>query len=150
MLCARFARSIQATALAAALALPCAALAQADYRDPGHLRLIEIIGMRVLSPNGEALGVIGDLIVDPRTRRIEYIAVEPPYGRGIMSRYPVDALVAGGPGEVVVDVSLSSSSAGASALAGALQPSGLSFATAERGEGEPVVDLLDGKLRFLP
>jgi sporulation protein YlmC with PRC-barrel domain len=150
MLCARFARSIQATALAVALALPCAAWAQADYRDPGHLRLVEIIGMRVLSPSGEALGVIGDLIVDSRTRRIEYIAVEPPYRRGIMSRYPVDALVAGGPGEVVVDVSLYSSSAGASVLAGALQPSGLSFATAERSEGELVVDLLEGKLRVLP
>jgi sporulation protein YlmC with PRC-barrel domain len=149
MLCARFARSIQATALAVVLALPCAARAQADYRDPGHLRLVEIIGMRVLSPSGEALGVIGDLIVDPRTRRIEYIAVEPPSGRG-MSRYPVAALVAGGPGEVVVDGSLLSSSAGASALAAPLQSSGFSFATAERGEGEPVVDLLEGKLRFLP
>src|SRR5687767_7156103 len=82
MLCARFARSIQATALAVVLALPCAARAQADYRDRGHLRLVEIIGMRVLSPSGEALGVIEDLIVDPRTRRIEYITVQPPYGRG--------------------------------------------------------------------
>jgi sporulation protein YlmC with PRC-barrel domain len=150
MLCARFARSIQATAIAVALALPCTARAQADYRNPGHLRLVEIIGMRVLSPSGEALGIIGDLIIDARTRRIEYIAVEPPYGRGIMSRYPVDALVAGGPREVIVDVSLLSSSAGASALAGSLQPRGFSFATAERGQGEPVVDLLEGKLHFLP
>jgi sporulation protein YlmC with PRC-barrel domain len=150
MLCARFARSIQATALAVVLALPCAARAQSDYSDPGHLRLVEIIGMRVLSPSGQALGVIEDLILDSRTRRIEYIAVAPPHRRGILTRYPVDALVAGGPGEVVVDASLLSSSAGASALAGALQPSGLSFATAQSGEGEPVVDLLEGKLRFLP
>jgi sporulation protein YlmC with PRC-barrel domain len=141
---------MQATALTVALALPFAARGQADYRDPGHLRLVEIIGMRVLAPSGEALGVIEDLIIDSRTRRIEYIAVEPPYGRGILNRYPVDALVAGGAREVVVDASLLSSSAGASALAGALHPRGFSFATAERGQGEPVVDLLEGKLRFLP
>ena len=153
MLCARVARSIQVTAFAVALAMPCLARPLADYRDPGHLRLDEIIGMRVQSASGEALGVIRDLIFDPRTRRIEYIAVEEvaePRRRGILSRYPVDILVAGGPGEVVVDPSLLSSSAGASALAGPLQPSALSFATAARREGEPVIDLLEGKLRFLP
>jgi sporulation protein YlmC with PRC-barrel domain len=130
------------------LAIPCAARAQADYG--GHLRLAEIIGMRVLSPNGEALGVIGDLIVDPRSRRIEYITVEPQYRGGSTSRYPVEALIAGGPSEVVVDLSLLSSSAGESALVGPVQPSGLSFATAERSKGEPIVDLLEGKLAILP
>ena len=149
MPCARFARYIQATALAVTLALPCAARAQADYRDAGHLPLVEIIGMRVLSPGGEALGVIRDLIIDPDTRRIEYIAVEPPRGPGIMSRYPVDALLAGGPREVIVDMSLLSSSAGASALTAPLKP-GLSFATSERSKGQPIVDLLEGKLAILP
>lgn len=150
MLCGRWARSIQATAFAVALALPCTARTQADYRDARHLRLDEIIGMRVSSASGDALGVIKDLIFDPRTRKIVSIAVEQPHRRGVLSRYPVDALVAGGPGEVVVDASVLSSSAGASALASPLQPRGFSLATAERGDGEPVVDLLEGKLGFLP
>ena len=150
MLCARVARSIQVTALAVALAIPCLARPLADYRDAGHLRLDQIIGMRVQSASGAALGVIKDLIFDPRTRRIEYIAVGKPDRPGILSRYPVDILIAGGPGEVVIDPSLLSSSTGASAFAGPVQPSALSLATAARREGEPVIDLLEGKLRFLP
>jgi sporulation protein YlmC with PRC-barrel domain len=150
MLYARFARFIRPATLALALALPCAAQTQTDDRDVRHLRVQDIIGMRVQSASGEALGVINDLVFDLRTRRIVYIAVEQPHRRGILSRYPVDALVAGGPGEVVVDASLLSSSAGASTLAGPLQSSGLSFATAERGAGEPVVDLIKGALHFVP
>ena len=149
MLYARFARSIQPVALAVALALPCAAHAQVDYRD-ADLRLQDILGMRVRSVSGEALGMIKDLVFDRMTGRIVYIAVEQPHRGGMLSRYPVDALVAGGPREVVVDDSLVSSSAGASAVAGPLQTNGFSFASAERGRDDPVVDLLEGKLRVLP
>jgi sporulation protein YlmC with PRC-barrel domain len=146
MLCARFARSIPA---ALAVALACVAHAQVDYRD-ADVHLKDIIGMRVQSASGEALGVIKDLVFDPRTGRIVYIAVEQPQQGATMSRYPVDVLVAGRPGEVVVDESLVSSSAGASARAGQLQTHGFSFANAERGRDDPVVDLLEGKLRVVP
>jgi sporulation protein YlmC with PRC-barrel domain len=149
MLYARFARSIQPGALALALALPCAAHAQVDYRD-ADLRLQDIIGMRVRSLSGEALGLIKDLVFDRMTGRIVYIAVEQPHPGGMLSRYPVDALVAGGAREVVVDESLVSSSTGASAVAGQLQTNGFSFANTERGRDDLVVDLLEGKLRVLP
>ena len=127
------------------------ALAQGEFREPTYLRLDEIIGMRVSTPGGETLGVIRDLIVDPRTRRVEYILVQgSPLGAEV-TRYPVDVLVAGPrPGEVVVDGALSSSAAGASAMTGFLLPDALSFASAQRGEGAPVVHLPDGKLGFLP
>ena len=135
-------RFIAAATLAVA-AMYCPVPAQADYREPAYLRLEDILGMRVSSASGENLGVIRDLIVDPGTHRIEYIVVEGPRP----ARYPVDALVAGHPGEVVVDGSLSSSAAGGSAL---VSGSNLSFASAQRGKGAPVIHLPDGKLGFLP
>lgn len=147
--CAWSARLLPAVALAVTV-LCWPALAQGDFREPSYLRLDEIIGMRVRSPGGDALGVIRDLIVDPRTRRVEFILVEDSQPGARLARYPVDLLVAGGPGEVVVDGSLYSSAGGASTLIASPPPDALAYASAQRGEGAPVVHLPEGKLGFLP
>jgi sporulation protein YlmC with PRC-barrel domain len=140
---------IYALVLAASLAVPLAAQPQADFREFRHLRLAEIIGMQVRSASGEALGVIRDLLLDEANGKIEYIAVERPDHSGL-SRYPVDALVAGEPGEVTVkDVETPSASAGGTRLSPYKAKTYISAAS-RRGDGEPVVDLLDGKLGFAP
>lgn len=136
-------RCIHAVLLAATLAAPLVAQPQADLREPRHLRLAEIIGIQVRSAGGEALGVIRDLLLDETSGKIAYIAVDGPRG---LRRYPVDDLVAGAPGEVVVE----SNASGGSSLAGSLQPEKLTAASGRSGDGEPVVDLLDGRLGFAP
>ena len=138
----RLTRCLQATVLAAALALPGIAPGQADFRDPRFLKLDEIIGVKVRSADGEPLGRIKDLIVD-RSGKVEYIAVEAP-GGGV-NRYPVDSLVSGeAAGEVLIQPA-DSASGGSSRP----QPAGYDFPSRRRGQ-EPVINLLDGKLDFVP
>src|SRR5262245_55258142 len=63
---------------------------------PGAMRLSEIIGMEVLTPEGQRLGTITDLYFDSVSGSIEEIAVG-------AARYPVSALLSGdAPGQVLV------------------------------------------------
>ena len=98
--------------------------------EPGAMRLSEIIGMEVLTPEGRRLGTITDLYFDGRNGRVEEIAVG-------ATRYPVGALLSGdAPRQVLLVAS---------------QPAAektLSRASREAPSPEGVtVDLLQGRLR---
>jgi sporulation protein YlmC with PRC-barrel domain len=108
--------------------------------DPGALRLDEVIGMEVVTPEGSSLGKIRDLLVDRQSGEVLGIALD----RG---SHPVSALVSGAqPGQVVVELPFGSSG-GASALQPATAKP-LSPATRELGSpDELVLDLREGRLR---
>lgn len=153
MLCAHFTRT--AAVLMAALALPCAAQLAYDF-EPEALPLDRIIGTPVHSTRGEPLGSIKDLVVDTRTGKVEFVAIERPGGQAGVVLYPVSALVAGDRGEVVLDPhSAGSSAAGASSLAPNQQdvPTHANHAFAARDLGashELVLELPDGNVRLAP
>lgn len=149
MLSRRFAGTARVAALTAGLLAGGAALAQPDYRDLGYLQLDRIIGMRVVDENGAALGVIRDLVLDSATRKVESIAVAPTGTPGRLDRYPVEALIAGQPGEVVVRAP-ASASAGASALMPGLRGRNTTFASIQGPASALAVNLADGTLGPAP
>jgi sporulation protein YlmC with PRC-barrel domain len=93
----------------------CAASTLAAPSAPGDgMRLSEIIGREVRSPDGRALGPILDVLVDERTGKVEHVLLEG--GRP----YPVDALKAGPGGEVLLEPPAGDAAAGGSAAPAAL------------------------------
>jgi len=108
---------------------------------PGAMRLSEIIGMEVLTPEGRRLGTITDLYFDSANGSVEEIAVG-------AARYPVRALLSGdAPGQVLV-VPTAAAAAGATAQRALTGKETLSRASREAGPPDAVVvDLLQGRLR---
>jgi sporulation protein YlmC with PRC-barrel domain len=114
--------------------------------EPGALRLSEIIGMEVVTPQGSRLGRISDLVFDSASGAIKEIAV------GAAS-YPLNALLSGNePRHVVIDPP-PQSSAGATGLLPLLgRPQRAEAASYASDLGPPeavVVDLKEGRL-YLP
>jgi sporulation protein YlmC with PRC-barrel domain len=109
--------------------------------EPGPLRLNEIIGMEVLTPEGRRLGRVTDLLFDRATGEVREVAVGG-------ARYPVSALLSGDePGQVLLEPPLASS-AGATALLPLSAGKGLSRASRELGSPDAIiVDLLQGRVR---
>ena len=105
---------------------------------PGAMRLSEIIGMEVLTPEGRRLGTITDLYFDRANGSVEEIAVG-------AARYPVRALLSGdAPGQVLVVPT----AAGGTAQRALTGKETLSRASREAGPPDAVVvDLLQGRLR---
>lgn len=145
VLSGRFAGFLPIAALAAGLAVAGLASAQPVDRDAGVLSLDRIIGVHVLDQDGRHLGVIRDLFIDDATRKVESIAVAPPGQPARLERYPVDLLVAGQPGEVIV-LTRSSASAGASAPLVPLKATGATLATSHGPASALVVNFADGTL----
>ena len=107
--------------------------------DPTVLRLSEVIGIEVLTPEGRRLGTITDLLFERTSGSVEEVAVG-------AARYPISALLSGArPGQVVLELPWSSS-AGASALP---RSAGKDLVRASRvASPEAVtVDLLQGRVR---
>jgi hypothetical protein len=133
--------------LFAALAFLAQARADGGFYDylfePGALRLDEVIGMEVVTPEGKSVGRIKDVLFDRTTGKVESIALD---RNG--NTYPVSALVsAATPGQLIVEPSLDMSSAGGTALQAAPVRS-LSSATREGGAaGELFIDLRAGTVR---
>jgi sporulation protein YlmC with PRC-barrel domain len=131
-------------ALLAALAFVSEARAEGGLYDylfePGALRLNEVIGMEVVTPEGKSLGKISDLLFDRRTDKVERVDLE-------NGSYPVKALVSGDkPGQVVVEVPFRSSGGASALLPATAKP--LSPATRELGSpDELVLDLREGRIR---
>lgn len=128
-------------ALLAAIALSGAARAGGLYDhlyEPGALRLDEVIGMEVLTPDGRSVGRIQDVLFDRASGVVQSIALD---RDGAI--YPISALVsADASGQVIAEPTLDSSSAGASALIAA-PTRALSSA---RGQAL-LIDLRDGRVR---
>jgi sporulation protein YlmC with PRC-barrel domain len=103
------------------------------------MRLSEIIGMEVLTPEGRRLGTITDLYFDSANGSVEEIAVG-------AARYPVRALLSGdAPGQVLVVPTAAAAAGGTAQLTG---KETLSRASREAGPPDAVVvDLLQGRLR---
>jgi sporulation protein YlmC with PRC-barrel domain len=97
---------------------------------PGAMRLSEIIGMEVLTPEGRRLGTITDLYFDRANCSVEEVAVG-------AARYPVSSLLSGdAPGQVLVVPTTP------------IGKETLSRASREAGSADAViVDLLQGRLR---
>ena len=75
--------------------------------EPGVLRVDQVIGTRVVAPDGTPIGSIEEVLYDPATGKAVEVGVQG-------ERYPVNALLSGDKsGEVVVD---QPASAGASTL----------------------------------
>jgi sporulation protein YlmC with PRC-barrel domain len=108
---------------------------------PRAMRLSEIIGMEVLTPEGRRLGTITDLYFDGANGSVEEIAVG-------AARYPVSALLSGdAPGQVLI-VPTAAATAGGTALRAPTRKETLSRASREAGPPDAViVDLLQGRLR---
>jgi sporulation protein YlmC with PRC-barrel domain len=112
-----------------------------ELHDPVALRLGEVIGMEVITPEGRPLGRITELLAERDTGKVERIAVG-------TATYPVSALLSSErPGQVVLELPFSSSG-GASAF---LQPAaGRRLAPVTRDFGPPeglTIDLRDGRVR---
>jgi sporulation protein YlmC with PRC-barrel domain len=116
-----------------------AAFAEAQAQDD-MLRVDEVIGMEVVTPEGRPLGRITDLLAERDTGKVERVAVG-------STSYPVSALLsADRPGQVVLELPFGSSG-GASAF---LQPAGTRLApvTREFGPAEALsIDLRDGRVQ---
>ncbi len=132
--------------LLAALSVLTQARAQGLYSDlyePGALHLSEIIGMEVVTAQGQRLGRISDLVFDSASGVIEEVAVG-------AARYPLSALLSGNePRLVVIDPPLQAS-AGATGLLALTrrQPAEASSYASELGPPEEIiVDLKEGRLR---
>jgi sporulation protein YlmC with PRC-barrel domain len=107
-----------------------------DLYEPGSLSVDSVIGMEVVSPTGELIGTIREVLYDRATGKVEGIALD----RGTLS-YPIEALLAADEGRrVVAESLLDAASAGASGLVPARRPS----AAAARGF---VIDLREGRVR---
>ena len=107
------------------------------HRDePMAMRLSEVIGIEVLTPEGRRLGTITDLLFEGTTGSVREIAVG-------AARYPISALLSGTTPRQVVVESASTSSGGATV------PSTAKLSRASRiGSPEVVtVDLLRGRVR---
>jgi hypothetical protein len=136
------------TAVAAALLLCGTALAQIAYDpEPELVPLAQVLGRSVQSVSGEPLGSIADLLLHPRTRKVEYLVLKGP--EGSQAVYPIGALVAGKGNELLLDAAFGeSSAAGGSFLAESPARSRqMSAAKAMRPGRELVVDLLEGTVR---
>jgi sporulation protein YlmC with PRC-barrel domain len=80
-----------------------------------EMRVSEILGREVRGARGEALA-IRDLLVDPATRRVEYLVLGPASGDAQeLPLYPVDALRSAEGGVLLVVLAEGGSSSGASA-----------------------------------
>jgi sporulation protein YlmC with PRC-barrel domain len=117
------------------------AAAEGTYGDdPTVLRMSEVVGIEVLTPEGRRLGTITDLLIERTSGSVEEVAVG-------AARYPIGALVSGArPGQVVLEPP-GASSAGGTAL---LPPSaGKDLVRASRVASPEVltVDLLQGRVR---
>jgi sporulation protein YlmC with PRC-barrel domain len=107
--------------------------------DPTVLRLSEVIGIEVLTPEGRRLGTITDLLVERTSGSVEEVAVG-------AARYPISALLSGArPGQVVLELPWSSSAGGSAQSHSA----GKDLVRASRvASPEAVtVDLLQGRVR---
>jgi sporulation protein YlmC with PRC-barrel domain len=137
---------MRCTAIVIAAAFMLEANAQglhAHLYHPGVVRLSEVLGIEVLTPEGRPLGRITELYFDRASGRVEEVAVG-------AARYPVGALVsAEAPGQVVLETtSPGFAAAGASALVPISAGNSLSAASRELGSPEAVlVDLLQGRVR---
>ena len=130
--------------LIATLAVVAHARAEGLYErlfEPRMMPVEEVIGMKVVTPDGTPLGTIRDLLFDRNTGIVQSIAVD---GSGTTT-FPVSALLSSdAPGTVVVEPPLDFSSGGPSALLAApAKP--LSSAN---GAGL-VIDLRAGRVRSL-
>ena len=102
--------------LACCLMLALAAgLAGSAAAQPLQMQLSEILGREVVTSEGERLA-IRDLIIDPRTRKVVYLALGPARDEGRdLTLYPVSALRSGAGAELRLDAPQGSASAGESA-----------------------------------
>jgi sporulation protein YlmC with PRC-barrel domain len=109
--------------------------------EPWTLRLSEIIGMEVVTPEGQRLGRVTDLLFDRGTGEVREVAAG-------SARYPVSGLVSGDePRQVVFDPPFASS-AGGTALLQLSAEKRLSRASRELGSPEEIiVDLKEGRVR---
>jgi sporulation protein YlmC with PRC-barrel domain len=106
-----------------------------DLYEPGTLSVDSVIGMEVVSPAGELIGTIREVLYDRASGKVEGIALD----RRALS-YPIEALLAADGGRrVVAESHLDAASAGASGVVSA-RP----LAAASRGF---VIDLREGRLR---
>lgn len=148
-------RKIAPTVLAALVAFglmgPVAAPAQVLGLE--FLSVSEIIGRQVTGPRGEDLGRIRDLVIDSRTRKVEYVALG--HGAEQLVTFPVSSLRVAGTAQVMLDVppdSLSqSSSAGASIAQLTEKQARRLIRASELMVGrvkDLVVSVLDGDIRF--
>ena len=108
--------------------------------DPTVLRLSEVIGIEVLTPEGRRLGTITDLLFERTSGSVEEVAVG-------AARYPISALLSGArPGQVVLESSWTSS-AGGSALLPLSAGKDLVRASRVASPEAVTVDLLQGRVR---
>ena len=109
--------------------------------EPWTLRLSEIIGMEVVTPEGRRLGRITDLLFDRGTGEVREVATG-------SARYPVSGLVSGDePRQVVFEPPFASSTGGTALLP---LPAEKRLSRASRELGSPdeiIVDLREGRLR---
>ena len=104
--------------------------------EPGRLRVESVIGMEVVTPGGELLGTIREVLFDRATGRVVGVALD----RSAVP-YPIDALVSADSGRrVVAEPLLESAAAGASAL----RPASRAPMAAPPGL---VIDLREGRVR---
>jgi hypothetical protein len=98
----------------AAAALASAMLAAAAQ--PLDIRASEIVGREVRTSQGELL-TIRDLLIDPRTRRVEYLALSRAGGNGQeeLALYPASALRSGAGNEILLMLPEAESASGPSA-----------------------------------
>jgi sporulation protein YlmC with PRC-barrel domain len=105
--------------------------------EPGTLRLDEVIGMEVLTPDGRSVGTIRDVLFERTTGAVQSIALDRDGGT-----YPIRALVsADAPRKVIAEPTFDSSGAGGTALLPSATP-GLSSALGQ----EVLIDLRDGRV----
>jgi sporulation protein YlmC with PRC-barrel domain len=127
--------------LVASLAFVAQARAEGFYAhlfEPGTLRVDEVIGMEVITPEGKTLGRIHDVLFDQASGSIDSIALD-----GAGERYPVSSLISSDtPGKIIVEPPLDLSSAGGTALLAA--PARLLSGASGKAL---LIDLRDGRVR---
>lgn len=102
MLPTKFAGALMAAIAAAGLAVSAVAQPRTPAPlEPTDMRLSDIVGINVKTAQGEELGAIQDLIIDRRTGKVDYVALQHRVGETLFA-YPISALVAGDDGAVVL------------------------------------------------
>lgn len=105
--------------------------------EPEYLRLSDIVGREVHDARGEPLGTIKDLVIDRRTGKVEYVALED-------GAFPVSALRSGEGMQLLLDLSGDEGSA-----AGATSQAASVRATELLGHGyDDLLLSIDGQVRF--
>lgn len=103
--------------LAHCIAVAVGLAAVAAAAQPLQMRATEILGREVVGSDGERLAIL-DLVIDPATGKVQYLAVgRPGSGRQELRLVPVSALRSDAGAGLVLAAPEESSAAGGSALA---------------------------------